>query len=36
MTRCRFFTDDAIVAILHFEKFYCLKSGIYVKIEEIL
>lgn len=35
MTRLGFWTDDSIIAVLHFEKFYCAKSGIYVAIEEL-
>jgi len=36
LTRCRFWTDDSQVAILHFEKFYSENAGIFIKIEEIL
>ena len=35
ITRLGFWTDDSLVAVLHFEKFYCSNSGIEVEINEI-
>lgn len=35
LTRLGFWTDDSLISVLHFEKFYSEKSGIYVSIEEL-
>lgn len=35
MTKCGFWTDDALVASEHVEKFWADISGIYIRIEEL-
>lgn len=35
MTKCGFWTDDALVASEHIEKFWADVSGIYIRIEEL-